>query len=69
MTGVQACALPIFMRPALSLSLSRVLLPSPQSYQLAEDLGRAFSDRAIFQTFVDAETTVTDATLKVIATI
>ncbi|CDP15892.1 unnamed protein product [Coffea canephora] len=34
------------------------------SYQLAEDLGRAFSDRAIFQTFVDAETTVTDATLK-----
>lgn len=34
------------------------------SYQLAEDLGRAFSDRAIFQTFVDAETSVTDATIK-----
>ncbi|KAL3502696.1 hypothetical protein ACH5RR_037145 [Cinchona calisaya] len=34
------------------------------SYQLAEDLGRAFSDKAILRTFVDAETTLMDAPLK-----
>ncbi|KAI3457170.1 hypothetical protein Pfo_013833 [Paulownia fortunei] len=34
------------------------------SYQLAEDLGRAFSDRAILQTFIEAENNVTDAPLK-----
>ncbi|KAL8031580.1 hypothetical protein ABFX02_13G035200 [Erythranthe guttata] len=34
------------------------------SYRLAEDLGRAFSDRAIFQTFVEAENDVTDVPLK-----
>ncbi|GER39250.1 acyl-coenzyme A oxidase [Striga asiatica] len=34
------------------------------SYQLAEDLGRAFSDRTILQTFIDAENNVTDARLK-----
>ncbi|XWS63450.1 hypothetical protein CRYUN_Cryun06bG0098100 [Craigia yunnanensis] len=34
------------------------------SYQLAEDLGRAFSDRAIFQTFVEAEATLASGSLK-----
>ncbi|GAV75968.1 Acyl-CoA_dh_1 domain-containing protein/ACOX domain-containing protein/Acyl-CoA_dh_M domain-containing protein [Cephalotus follicularis] len=34
------------------------------SYQLAEDLGRAFSDRSIFQTFIEAEETVCDLPLK-----
>ncbi|KAL0443912.1 UNVERIFIED_CONTAM: Acyl-coenzyme A oxidase 3, peroxisomal [Sesamum latifolium] len=34
------------------------------SYQLAEDLGRAFTDRAILQTFIEAENNVTDAPLK-----
>ncbi|KAB2095202.1 hypothetical protein ES319_A01G021100v1 [Gossypium barbadense] len=33
-------------------------------YQLAQDLGKAFSDRAIFQTFVDAETTLPAGSLK-----
>ncbi|GMN53921.1 hypothetical protein TIFTF001_023057 [Ficus carica] len=33
-------------------------------YQLAEDLGRAFSDRAILQTFLDAEATVPAGSLK-----
>ena len=37
-----------------------------QSYQLAEDLGRAFSDRAILQTFLEAEATVPAGSLKVI---
>lgn len=36
-----------------------------QSYQLAEDLGRAFTDRAILKTFIEAENGVTDASLKV----
>ncbi|CBI21935.3 unnamed protein product, partial [Vitis vinifera] len=35
-----------------------------QSYQLAEDLGRAFSDRAILQTFLDAEAAVSSGPLK-----
>ncbi|GFS34770.1 acyl-CoA oxidase 3 [Actinidia rufa] len=34
------------------------------SYQLAEDLGKAFSERAIFQTFVDAEATLSSGSLK-----
>lgn len=34
------------------------------SYQLAEDLGKAFSDRAILQTFLDAEATVPAGSLK-----
>ncbi|XVF02074.1 hypothetical protein REPUB_Repub04eG0144800 [Reevesia pubescens] len=34
------------------------------SYELAEDLARAFSDRAIFQTFVKAEATVAAGSLK-----
>ncbi|KAM7495070.1 hypothetical protein LguiB_029679 [Lonicera macranthoides] len=34
------------------------------TYQLAEDLGRAFSDRAILQTFIDAEATVSAGPLK-----
>ncbi|KAI5661787.1 hypothetical protein M9H77_21110 [Catharanthus roseus] len=34
------------------------------SYQLAEDLGRAYADRAILQTFVEAEATINDLTLK-----
>ncbi|KAL6570785.1 Acyl-coenzyme A oxidase 3, peroxisomal [Orobanche gracilis] len=34
------------------------------SYQLAEDLGRAFSDRTILQTFIESENNVTDAPLK-----
>lgn len=36
-----------------------------QSYEVAEDLGRAFSDRAIFQTFVEAESTLADGSVKV----
>lgn len=35
-----------------------------RSYQLAEDLGRAFADRAIFQIFAEAENNVTDTSLK-----
>jgi acyl-CoA oxidase len=34
------------------------------TYQLAEDLGRAYADRAILQTFVDAETSVSAGPLK-----
>lgn len=34
------------------------------NYQLAEDLGRAFSDRAVLHTFLDAEATVTSGPLK-----
>ncbi|KAE8727379.1 putative acyl-coenzyme A oxidase 3.2, peroxisomal [Hibiscus syriacus] len=34
------------------------------SYQVAEDLGKAFSDRAIFQTFVEAEATLASGSLK-----
>ncbi|CAI9089287.1 OLC1v1023839C2 [Oldenlandia corymbosa var. corymbosa] len=34
------------------------------SHQLAEDLGRAFSDRTILQTFMEAETAVTDGSVK-----
>ena len=36
-----------------------------QSYQLAEDLGRAFSDRTILQTFINVEATVPAGSLKV----
>ncbi|KAM5578249.1 hypothetical protein ABKV19_008519 [Rosa sericea] len=40
------------------------------SYQLAEDLGRAFSDRTILQTFIDVEATVPAGSLKnVLATL
>ncbi|PPD94796.1 hypothetical protein GOBAR_DD08189 [Gossypium barbadense] len=35
------------------------------SYQLAEDLGKAFSDRTILQTFVEAEATLAAGSLKV----
>ncbi|KAK2665823.1 hypothetical protein Ddye_004397 [Dipteronia dyeriana] len=35
-----------------------------QSYQLAEDLGRAFSDRTILQIFIEAEATVSTGSLK-----
>ncbi|KAK4484484.1 hypothetical protein RD792_007067 [Penstemon davidsonii] len=35
-----------------------------QGYQLAEDLGRAYSDRLILQTFIEAENNVTDTPLK-----
>ncbi|KAJ0113184.1 hypothetical protein Patl1_02375 [Pistacia atlantica] len=34
------------------------------SYQLAEDLGRAFSDRLILQTFFETEATVSEGSLK-----
>lgn len=34
------------------------------SYQLAEDLGRAFSDRAMLQTFIDTEATISCGSLK-----
>ncbi|XP_022726557.1 acyl-coenzyme A oxidase 3, peroxisomal-like [Durio zibethinus] len=34
------------------------------SYQLAEDLGKAFSERSIFQTFVEAEATLAAGSLK-----
>lgn len=36
-----------------------------QSYQLAGDLGRAFSERAILKTFMEAESTLPAGTLKV----
>ncbi|CAI9787648.1 unnamed protein product [Fraxinus pennsylvanica] len=36
------------------------------SYQVAEDLGKAFSDRAILQSAIEAENNVTDASLKII---
>ncbi|CAN6700537.1 unnamed protein product [Malus baccata var. baccata] len=35
-----------------------------RSYQLAEDLGRAFSDRAMLQTFIDAEAALPAGSLK-----
>ncbi|KAM2145707.1 hypothetical protein ACFX1R_049234 [Malus domestica] len=35
-----------------------------RSYQLAEDLGRAFSDRAMLQTFIDAEAALPACSLK-----
>ncbi|XVF66757.1 hypothetical protein PTKIN_Ptkin10aG0063300 [Pterospermum kingtungense] len=35
-----------------------------KSYQVAEDLGRAFSDRTILQTFVEAEATLVSGSLK-----
>ncbi|XP_022631958.1 uncharacterized protein LOC111240696 [Vigna radiata var. radiata] len=35
------------------------------SYQLAEDLSRAFSERAILKTFMDAESTLLAGSLKV----
>ncbi|CAN1230140.1 Putative acyl-coenzyme A oxidase At3g06690, partial [Linum perenne] len=35
-----------------------------QGYQLAEDLGRAFSDRIIFETFAEVEDTVSTSPLK-----
>lgn len=50
----------------LSLLSTFPILFQKQSYQLAEDLGRAFSDRAILQTFLDAEATVPSGSLKVI---
>lgn len=50
----------------LSLLSTFPILFQKQSYQLAEDLGRAFSDRAILQTFLDAEATVPTGSLKVI---
>ncbi|CBI39134.3 unnamed protein product, partial [Vitis vinifera] len=34
------------------------------NYQLVEDLGRAFSDRAILHTFLDVEATVSSGPLK-----
>ncbi|KAL6966136.1 Acyl-coenzyme A oxidase 3, peroxisomal [Sarracenia purpurea var. burkii] len=34
------------------------------SYQLAEDLGKAFSERTIFQTFIEAETVLPSGSLK-----
>ncbi|MBA0798888.1 hypothetical protein Gohar_009441, partial [Gossypium harknessii] len=35
-----------------------------QSYQIAEDLGRAFTDRSIFQAFAEAEATLAASSLK-----
>ncbi|PRQ18469.1 putative acyl-CoA oxidase [Rosa chinensis] len=40
-----------------------------QSYQPAEDLGRAFSDRSILQTFIDVEATVPVGSLKLRVTV
>ncbi|EPS63701.1 hypothetical protein M569_11080, partial [Genlisea aurea] len=37
---------------------------SMASYQLAEDLGRAFSDRSIFRCFTEAENNLSDPSLK-----
>ena len=37
-----------------------------QTYQLAEDLGRAFSDRFILQIYLDVEATIPEGSLKVI---
>ncbi|KAI3818408.1 hypothetical protein L1987_12214 [Smallanthus sonchifolius] len=47
---------------------SRVLCVDPfilgQTYQIAEDLGRAFSDRLVLQTYLDVEATIPTGPLK-----
>ncbi|KAF2295044.1 hypothetical protein GH714_031224 [Hevea brasiliensis] len=52
--------------PIIPSQLTSTVLRSTQfqGYQLAEDLGRAFSDRAILQTFMEAEATVSVGPLK-----
>lgn len=50
------------------LSLFVFTFPIPkfeQSHQLAEDLGRAYSEHAIFLTFIEAEATLPAGPLKV----
>ena len=48
------------------LAYNKLTFPPRQNYQLAEDLGRAFSDRAVLHTFLDAEASVTSGPLKVL---
>ena len=56
----------MFLVPSIDLIIVHLSLSSsPQCHQLAQDLGRAFSDRAILQTFIEAETTVSGGPLKV----
>ena len=50
---------------SLSLSLIVVYPSLHQSYQLAEDLGRAYSERELLQTFIQTEATVPAGSLKV----
>lgn len=65
--------LPLFLSSSFSpwhsfLSLFVSTFPIPkfeQSHQLAEDLGRAYSERAIFVTFIEAEATLPAGPLKV----
>ncbi|KAL8484450.1 hypothetical protein ACS0TY_026941 [Phlomoides rotata] len=54
----------IYQPPCLFLFVYNSIFFFPRSYQLAEDLGRAFADRAILQTFIEAENSVTVASLK-----
>lgn len=54
------------LSPSLSLSLIVVYPSLHQSYQLAEDLGRAYSERELLQTFIQTEATVPAGSLKVI---
>ncbi|KAL8480952.1 hypothetical protein ACS0TY_027465 [Phlomoides rotata] len=54
----------IYQPPCLILSVYNFTFFVPRSYQLAEDLGRAFADRVILQTFIEAENSVTVASLK-----
>lgn len=55
-----------FFTDNIHLNMMLFLFPY-QSYQLAEDLGRAFADRAIFRTFVEAEASVNSTPIKVIS--
>ncbi|KAL8463034.1 hypothetical protein ACS0TY_033883 [Phlomoides rotata] len=59
----------IYQPPCLILSVYNSTFFVPRSYQLAEDLGRAFADRAILQTFIEAENSVTVASLKNMLTV
>lgn len=51
------------------LAYNKSMFPPRQNYQLAEDLGRAFSDRAVLHTFLDAEAFVTSGPLKVLTNV
>ncbi|PRQ20258.1 putative acyl-CoA oxidase [Rosa chinensis] len=61
----------LFSTTALSFSLSNSFHYSFQfqSYQPAEDLGRAFSDRSILQTFINVEATLPVGSLKLRVTV
>ncbi|KAF2295041.1 hypothetical protein GH714_031199 [Hevea brasiliensis] len=72
MTAIYAdkyCSRDLLNRFAAEISQHQVKGESKEyafilGYQLAEDLGRAFSDRAILQTYMEAEATVSVGPLK-----